>query len=81
MEFELALVKIERALTTLPVSAQLELIDFINYLHFKYRAINGDVISFADLWSGTESTADIDRLRQQAALYLLQKQLLPEVSG
>ncbi len=48
MEQDLAMHKLRKALAMLPPSAHVELIDFVNYLQFKYQT-NGAPLTHADL--------------------------------
>ncbi len=48
MEQDVAMHKLRKALATLPPSAHMELIDFINYLQFKYQT-NGETLTHADV--------------------------------
>lgn len=79
MEKVLALHKIEKILQSLPQSAQIELIDFINYLQFKYRDSEEDLLTLSDLWANGEGNgSQATQLRQQGAAYLLYKFMSPD---
>lgn len=48
MEQDVAIHKLRKALAALPPSAHVELIDFVNYLQFKYQT-NGEKLTHADV--------------------------------
>lgn len=78
MEQALALHKLEKALKTLPPSAQIELIDFINYLQFKYKDGESDSLTLSDLWTNQENNGTNEtNLRRQGTVHLLYKYLSP----
>ncbi len=56
--------QIEQAIRALPPPAQIELAQFIDYLHFKYSNVEPTVISLAGLWSDLDFDVTQDDVRQ-----------------
>ncbi|MBE2198243.1 MAG: DUF2281 domain-containing protein [Anaerolinea sp.] len=78
MEQALALHKLEKALKSLPPSAQIELIDFINYLQFKYKDGETESLALSDLWASQDGNGVQEtKLRRQGTAHLLYKYLTP----
>lgn len=68
--------QIEQAIRSLPPPAQMELVHFIDYLHYKYSDTGSSILALEGLWADINldvDEEDVRRLREDVSTRLIDR--------